>query len=278
MTNQENKKSDLLEFYKENNLLEKLYKLVYILRNYCPWDKEQTLESLQQSLLEESYEVIQGIQEKDQIEKVKILKEELGDLLFLIHFIVYLCEEKGYFDLNTLYNLAMEKLIERHPHIFLNHKVENSKEVLKNWESFKKKEFGENTEFLPALMRAQKIQKKASLEGFDWQEKEDKAHLKEILNIIKKEIEELENEIFQDNQNKKNLELELGDVLFSIVNLARHLNISSEISLHKSIEKFIKRFKKVMEIYKKNYINSESNKSQILEEIYQNIKKNENKI
>lgn len=275
MIDQENKESAINEFYKKNNLLEKLYNLVYILRNYCPWDKEQTLESLQQSLLEESYEVIQGIQEKDQIKKIKILKEELGDLLFLIHFLIYLCEEKGYFDLNTIYNSAMEKLIERHPHIFLDRKVKNSREVLKNWENFKKKEFGIDTEFLPALIRAQKIQKKASLEGFDWQQKENKDHLKEILNTIKKEIEELEKEIFQNNQNEENLELELGDVLFSIVNLARHIHISAEIALHKSIEKFIKRFKKVLEIYNEKYKENQNSKTEILEEIYQFIKKNE---
>ncbi|MFN3604354.1 MAG: nucleoside triphosphate pyrophosphohydrolase [Leptonema sp. (in: bacteria)] len=269
--NQDQEK-EIQDLYKKNHPLEKLYTLTQILRKYCPWDKEQTLESLQQSLLEEAYEVIQGIQEKDVSKRISVLKEELGDILFLVHFLILICEELNYFDLNSIYNSSIEKLIQRHPHIFSHTNVKTTKDVLKNWESFKQKKFGENTEFLPALLRAQKIQTKASLEGFDWQRTNNNSHIKEIFDSIKKEIEELEQELLKEEKNQSPIELELGDVLFSIVNLARHLEVSAEISLHRSIDKFISRFQKVIEIYKENYKDTKAS-LQILEKIYQNIKK-----
>ncbi len=265
--------TEIQELHNKKNLLEKLYYLIYLLRSYCPWDKEQTLKSLQSSLLEEVYEVIQGIEEKENEKKIQILKEELGDLLFLTHFLIYLCQEKKYFSLEEIYNSTIEKLIQRHPHVFENLTQINTKDVLKNWENFKKKEFGEDTEFLPALLRAHKIQLKASIEGFDWQKDQNNTFLLEIINSIEQELHELKIEI--QNKNKNQIELELGDLLFSIVNLARHLEISSEIALHKSIQKFISRFRKVMEIYKKNFKN-QNNKTQILEEIYQQVKSKEN--
>jgi len=255
------------EIQNKQNHLERLYTLVEILRNHCEWDKKQTFESLKDSLLEEAYEVIQGIEEQD----VEILKEEIGDLLFLIHFYIKLCEEKQYFSKEDVYDFIINKLIERHPHVFKNLRVKDTTEILKNWEGFKKKSFGENTEFLPALMRAHKIQKKASLEGFDWQPNENH-HIKEILDQLKSEISELEKELIQNN--KDNIEMEIGDILFSVVNLARHLDLSAELALHKSIEKFIKRFNKVMEIYQKEK-DDRLNKQSQLEEIYQRIKKEE---
>lgn len=271
----QNKNSKAKEIYKKKNPLEQLYHLISILRNYCPWDREQTLESLQNPLLEEVYEVLRGIQEKDKTAKIKILQEELGDLLFLNHFLIFICQEMNYFSLEEIYQSTIEKLIKRHPHVFADLSIENTKEVLKHWESFKKKEFGADTEFLPALLRAQKIQTKASLEGFDWQKHASNQHMFEIISTIEKEIQELKLEIL--NNNKTQMELELGDLLFSIVNLARHLEISSELALHKSIEKFISRFRKVMEIYKKKYKDN-FNKTQRLEEIYQEIKSKENEV
>ncbi len=206
------------------------------------------------------------------------LKEELGDLLFLVHFYIYLSEEKELFNIEDVYLNTIQKLISRHPHVFGNQKVNSTKEILKNWESFKNKELGIDTEFFPALLRADKVQRKASLEGFDWQPALDNTHIKCIIQQIKDEIIELEKEL-EKEKNLENIEMEIGDILFSIVNLARHLKISSEIALHKSIDKFIKRFKKVMEIYKSNYNYQMDvhNKSNILEKIYQDIKKsNEN--
>ncbi|GIX40729.1 MAG: nucleoside triphosphate pyrophosphohydrolase [Leptospiraceae bacterium] len=267
---EQNPKNELLEKLNSIEILpEKLYVLVNILRNHCDWDKQQTLESLKQSLLEETYEVIQGIEEENKEKKIAILKEELGDLLFLVHFYIKLCEEQEYFTKEEVYKAVIKKLVKRHPHVFGNIKVQNTNEILKNWEGFKKKSFGENTEFLPALLRAQKVQQKASIEGFDWKKQKDNSHIKEILEQIKSEILELEQEL--DTNNKKNQELEIGDILFSIVNLARHLEISAELALHKSIEKFIKRFNKVLEVYQNHYRDSE-NKHQVLEEIYQEIK------
>jgi tetrapyrrole methylase family protein/MazG family protein len=272
-----NSKGEILlkELNSEEDITKKLYKLVCILRENCNWDKQQTMESLKQSLLEETYEVIQGINEVQKSKKIEILKEELGDLLFLVHFYIRLCEEKKYFYYNDVYEEVINKLIHRHPHVFGNLDISSTNEILKNWESFKNKSFGENTEFLPALLRAQKIQHKASLEGFDWQKKNHNEHIKEIIHQIKSEIDELEKELILNNQD--NIEMEIGDILFSIVNLARHLNISAELSLHKSIEKFINRFKKVMETYNNiKQKNEDKDKSNILEEIYQKIKLNEN--
>ncbi len=269
----------LNQLYRIQNIKDRLYELVKILREHCEWDKKQDFQSLKQSLLEETYEVLQGIDEENKEKKIPILKEELGDLLFLIHFYIKLCEEQNYFTIDELYQNTIEKLVTRHPHVFKNLEVKDTKEILRNWEGFKNKPFGTNTEFLPALLRAEKIQKKASLEGFDWQVQKDQTHIKEIIETIKKELNELEKEIntTSSKDSQKHLELELGDVLFSIVNLARHLNLSSEIALHKSIEKFIKRFNKVMEIYNNNdeYKKLDKNKTEILESIYQNIKQSE---
>ncbi len=267
MTNSVDGEKLFKEIQSKHNYLERLYTLVEILRNHCEWDKKQTLESLKDSLLEEAYEVIQGIE----LQNVQILKEEIGDLLFLVHFYIKLCEEKQYFSKEEVYDFVINKLIERHPHVFRNMRVNDTKEILKNWEGFKNKSFGENTEFLPALMRAYKIQKKASLEGFDWQPNENH-HIKEILTQLKSEISELEKELIQNN--KGNIEMEIGDILFTVVNLARHLDISAELALHKSTEKFIKRFNKVMEIFQKEK-NEHLDKQNQLEEIYQRIKKEE---
>lgn len=268
------------QLYQVQHLKDRFYELVKILRQHCDWDKKQDFQSLKQSLLEETYEFIQGIDEENIENKVAILKEELGDLLFLVHFYIKLCEEQNYFSIQELYQNTIDKLVTRHPHVFNNLKVNNTKEILKNWEGFKKKPFGANTEFLPALLRADKIQKKASLEGFDWQVKNNHEHIKEILQIIKNEINELEEEIDKNvlnNLSREDLEMELGDVFFSIVNLARHLNLSSEIALHKSIEKFINRFNKVMEIYNNHeqYKKRDINKSEIFEQIYQQVKQSE---
>jgi uncharacterized protein YabN with tetrapyrrole methylase and pyrophosphatase domain len=122
------------EIQNKQNHLERLYTLVEILRNHCEWDKKQTFESLKDSLLEEAYEVIQGIEEQN----VEILKEEIGDLLFLTHFYIKLCEEKQYFSKEDVYDFVINKLIERHPHVFKNLRVKDTTEILKNWEGFKK--------------------------------------------------------------------------------------------------------------------------------------------
>lgn len=253
----------------------KLYQLVSILRAYCEWDKKQTFQSLAPSLLEEAYEIIQGIQTKEKTKKASILKEELGDMLFLIFFYIYLGEEENLFTLNDVYDFLFEKYISRHPHVFGDKSTKDTDIILKNWESFKKKEIGENTEFLPALMRAQKIQKQASLEGFDWIPNENKSHLKEILQKIKEEIQEIET-VLSNEKDKEKLETEIGDLLFSVVNLARHVKISAELALHKSIEKFLYRFQKVMSLYQEKYPSDlpKEEKLSILEEIYQQVKKN----
>lgn len=277
MNHSSNDFNPLLErLYQIQHIKDRFYELVKILREHCEWDKKQNFHSLKQSLIEETYEVLQGLEEKNLERKKNVLIEELGDLLFLVHFYIKLCEEENYFTIDELYQNTIEKLVTRHPHVFKNVKLHSTTEILKQWEGFKNKSFGFNTEFLPALLRADKIQKKASLEGFDWKVQANQKHIKEILETIKKEINELEEEINKD-ASKEHIEEEFGDVLFSLVNLARHLNISSEMALHKSIDKFIKRFNKVLEIYNthEEYKEQHQDRTEILERIYQQIKQTE---
>ncbi len=258
--------------FDEKDVYKRLHLLVKILRENCEWDKKQTLESLSESLIEEAYEVINGINSK----QTQVLKEELGDLLFLVHFLIQLAEEKNYFTKEEVYNFIIHKLVERHPHVFNDNQTYDTNQILKNWENFKQKKIGEDTEYFPALLRAHKVQKKAALEGFDWQSKPDGSHFFEILNKVYEELKEFEEMLKKyvnrnSDENKSKLEMELGDVFFSLVNLARHLSISSELALQKSIDKFVTRWSLVLEEFKKN-INLVNSKSEIFDDIYKKIK------
>lgn len=205
----------------------------------CPWDMEQTHESIRRNLLEEAYEVCEAIDEKDP----KHLREELGDLLMQVLFHSSIEEEKGVFDLDDVANAAVKKLIYRHPHVFGDVSVTGSDEVLKNWDELKRCEKSQHTvtktmedvaESLPALWRAEKIQKKAKKVGFDWPD------ISGAIDKLNEEQEELKEAL--DSGDKAHIEEELGDLLFSAVNLARFARVDPEIALHKSCEKFIHRF------------------------------------
>ncbi|MFB0921816.1 MAG: nucleoside triphosphate pyrophosphohydrolase, partial [Oscillospiraceae bacterium] len=224
--------------------LEDFRKLIEILRSPggCPWDIEQTHESIRRNLLEEAYEVCEAIDQKDPGH----LREELGDLMMQIIFHSRIEEEKGVFNLDDVADSACQKLIFRHPHVFGDINVSGSDEVIKNWDELKRREKSQSTvtktmtdvaESLPALWRAEKIQKKAKKVGFDWPDV-DGAMAK-----LQEELEELT--AAQAEGDKVHIEEELGDLLFAAVNVARFFDIDPELALHKSSEKFIGRFEYV---------------------------------
>ena len=202
------------------------------------WDKKQTHETLKKSLIEEAYEVNQAIDNDD----IDELIEELGDVLLQVVFHSQIGEEEGFFNLGDITSAICKKLIHRHPHVFKNENIDMN-EFDKTWEDLKREEKGETTvteglkripAYLPALMKAQKIQKKAALVGFDWDNIED-VHKK-----VKEEYKELLDEC--KSGNIKYIKEELGDLLFSIVNLARFLKVDPEEALNMTNAKFIKRF------------------------------------
>lgn len=205
----------------------------------CPWDKEQTHESLKRYLIEECYEVLEAIDEKNE----DMLIEELGDVLLQVVFHARIGKEEGYFDINDVIKGISNKMIERHPHIFGKVKLETSEEVLKNWDDIKKKEKGFKSyteelrhipKNLPALMRAEKVQAKARKAGFDWDKVED------ALNKVFEEYNEVK-DVYKGKNRAKILE-EIGDLIFAIVNVCRFLDIDPENALNYTIEKFINRF------------------------------------
>jgi MazG family protein len=236
-------------------LAEKFIEFVNIvrkLRKECPWDREQTHESLRRCLLEESYEVLEAIDNNDMPE----LKKELGDLMLQVVFHGVMGEEADIFDLTGVLEKETEKLINRHPHIFGDVKVSGSEEVKTNWEKLKKKEGrisvldGVPVE-MPALFRAYRVQEKAAKVGFDW-----KDH-KPVYEKILEEVGELR-ENMENNEPQEKLEDEFGDVLFSIVNYARFMKINPEDALRKTIEKFSYRFRKIEDFAREKNIEMES--------------------
>ena len=229
----------------------------------CEWDRKQTHNSLVPYLLEETYEVIEAIEKNNYI----ALKEELGDLLLHVVFQAELLSEKQDYTINESINNIVDKLVDRHPHIFNN----DSKDIEKvEWEVTKQKEKNRESVLegvpisFPALLKARRIQEKAASVGFDWDNKQ------QVLSKIDEEIQELKDAII----NEKGINEELGDVLFTIVNLSRHLNIDPENSLRISIEKFSKRFKKIEKDLKSKNINMKDLSLKELDEIWDRNKKN----
>lgn len=214
---------------------QKLYEIMRKLREECPWDKEQTHDSIKAATLEETYEMIEAIDQKDYQE----LKAELGDLLLHIVFHSAIGEDNKTFNTEQVIDSITEKLIRRHPHVFGDVEVKDTKEILKNWEEIKLAEGRDSVlegvpKQLPGLARAYRLQEKASKVGFDWEKKED------VWKKVIEEIEEMHEMEVEGNQTK--LEQELGDVFFALTNYARFLGINPENALRLTNEKFIKRF------------------------------------
>ncbi len=225
------------------NQFEELVNIVSRLRapDGCPWDREQTNHTLIPYFIEEVYEAIESIDDSDW----DLVKEELGDILLHIVFQASIAEDEKNFQIIDSLDNINKKLINRHPHVFGDAKAEAAFHAKQNWEAEKHKEKGRESRLdgvpnsLPSLIRAQRLQQKASYAGFDWEK------IEQVWGKVNEEIIELkEAEISGNNQH---IEEEIGDLLFAIVNLSRHLNISSEDALRKTNQKFIRRFKKVEE-------------------------------
>lgn len=215
---------------------ERLLTIMDELREQCPWDKKQTIESLRHLTIEETYELADAIIEKD----TQNIKKELGDILLHIVFYARIASETNDFDIADVINSLCEKLIHRHPHIYGDVKVENEQQVKENWEKLKLKEgnksvLGGVPASLPSLVKASRIQEKARAVGFDWE------HQGQVWEKVQEEINELNHEI-ETNSSKEKIESEFGDVLFSLINFARFLEINPEDALEKTNKKFIKRF------------------------------------
>ncbi len=204
----------------------------------CPWDAEQTHESLKRYLLEESYEVIEAID----AQSTKMLREELGDLMLQPVFHAVIAEERGDFSMDEVLAGLAEKLVNRHPHVFGDQVIKSSHEQLENWERLKQKEKKDERKsalsgvppHLPALMKAQKVTEKAARVGFDW------SHVDEVFAKVMEELHEFEETMIAGDQER--MEAELGDLLFAIVNLGRFLSIDPEEALRKTIARFTTRF------------------------------------
>lgn len=254
-------------------LAEKFIEFVNIvrrLRKECPWDIEQTHSSLRRCLLEESYEVLEAIDNNDMTE----LKKELGDLMLQVVFHGIMGEESRDFDLIQVLEEETKKLIYRHPHVFGNADLKNSEEVKTNWEKLKKVEGRVSLldgipKELPALFRAYRAQEKAAKVGFDWKDE------KPVYDKILEEISELKYNI-ENNVSKDKIEDEFGDVLFSIVNYARFLKINPEDALRRTIEKFFFRFQKIEEFAKNSNVELEKMTLEEMDEIWNKVKNTNN--
>ena len=216
---------------------ERLLEIMDELREKCPWDREQTLDSLRNLTIEETYELADAIMDQDLDE----IKKELGDLILHIVFYAKIGSEKGAFDMADVLDGINQKLVFRHPHVFGDRKVKDSGEVIENWEELKMKE-GHRSVLagvpvsLPAMIKSHRIQDKVRAVGFDWDYRE------QVWDKVTEEINEVKHELINGNDKTK-VEDEIGDLLFSIVNAARLYDIEPETALERTNRKFIKRFK-----------------------------------
>lgn len=238
----------------------------------CPWDKEQTHESIRENFLEETHEAIEAIDNGD----TAGLREELGDVLMQVVFHAIMEEEVGGFTFSDVVDELCKKLIVRHPHVFGDVKASNEAEALKSWDAMKRATKKTNAQSdllknvpktLPALMRAEKVQDRARRVGFDYDGVED------TLETLSGEIDELKAEIASGNAQAQ--EDELGDVLFSVVNVARFLKVSPEFALGKSVEKFVRRFSALDKLAAERGIDVPAASLDTLNELWDEVKRAE---
>jgi XTP/dITP diphosphohydrolase len=246
MENQTKRREDQLKAF------DRLLTIMDELREQCPWDKKQTIESLRYLTIEETFELSDAIVEKNMNE----IKKELGDIMLHMVFYARIASETHDFDIADVLNSLCEKLIHRHPHIYGEVKVENEEDVKKNWEQIKLKEKGGNKttlggvpKSLPAMVKAMRIQEKAKGVGFDWEKKE------QVWEKVEEELNEFKSEFTiadEKDFNKEKAEGEFGDLIFSLINYARFLDINPEDALERTNKKFIKRFNYLEENAKKD--------------------------
>jgi len=240
----------------------------------CPWDKEQTFATIAPYTLEETYEVLDAISRED----FDDLRGELGDLLFQVVFYAQMAQEEGRFDFNDICAAISDKLERRHPHIFAQATAGSSTDVLARWEQIKRTERAQKAQHsalddiphsLPALMRAQKIQKRCSGVGFDW------TSLGPVVDKVHEEIDEVMEEAHQAVIDQARVEEEMGDLLFATVNLSRHLGVKAEVALQKANLKFERRFREVERIITARGLEMTGVDLQTMEEVWQEVKRQE---
>ncbi len=241
--------------------MKELERLIFIMKslrdpeNGCPWDKEQTINSIKAYTIEEAYEVVDAIERND----IEGLRDELGDLLFHIIFYSEMADEDNHFNFYDVVKQVNKKLERRHPHVFSDHQAENIEQVKELWEQIKQQERDEaaSSKYLvedrllddigknmPAVQRAVKLQKRAASVGFDWTDSAD------IMDKLEEELKELR-EALNGSVNIDDISEELGDFMFCCINLARHYHIDSEIALRNTNDKFVRRFNYIEEVLRK---------------------------
>lgn len=261
------------------NSFNRLYTVVQKLRGPggCPWDREQSPESLRGDLIEETYECIEAIDEKNP----EHIKEELGDIFLLATMISYMHEQEGSFSVQDALEEVSEKLIRRHPHVFGNSSAKTSSEVLDQWAKIKVEQEGrkpkdsildEVSQALPPLERAYKLQKKAAKTGFDWD------NIEAVWEKIHEEITEVKDacdkhELDASSSNREHIEEELGDLLFSVINICRYLKADPALALQRTNNKFIKRFKHVEQEMKKQGEQMQAGKLHLMDRFWNEAKK-----
>ncbi len=258
--------------YKDNYKFDDLVEILRVLRQPggCPWDAEQTHESIRRNFLEETYEVIEAIDNKDS----ELLCEELGDAMLQVVFHAQISQDDGGFNIDDVCDGICKKLIIRHPHVFGDVVAETSDEVLANWDAIKMQTKSQTTQAqaldsvshaLPALIRSHKVQHKAAKCGFDWKD------VSGALDKLSEEIEELKEAI--SSNNEKACFDELGDVLFSAVNVSRFIDVEPEHALTSSCDKFIARFAQVEKLADERGVDMKTASLEVLDAIWDEVKK-----
>ena len=222
-----------------DHTFDELLAIMRRLRKDCPWDREQTNDSIKGHTIEEAYEVVEAIDHRNDHD----LRHELGDLLLHVVFHAQIAQDEGRFSIDDVLRAIIEKLVRRHPHIFSDVVAEDAGQVMRNWEQIKMDEGGRESVIdgvprsLPALLKAHRMQDKASKIGFDWEHRED------VWKKVQEELEELREAV--ERQDGRDMEEEVGDLLFSIVNFSRFIKVNPEDALRRTIDKFDRRFRHV---------------------------------
>lgn len=256
---------------KHNEQFNELIRIIKKLRSPdgCPWDREQTAESLKSALIEEVYETIAAIEAKDESNT----QEELGDMLLLVAMISQIKHEEGHFNISDVLSELNDKLVRRHPHVFTDKKAANAEEALSNWEEVKEKIEGRQKKYfidkaakpLPPLTQSFKLQKRAAKVGFDWNNSND------IILKIEEELAEVKEALYSNN--REHIHQEIGDLLFSTTNLARHLNMDPNEALYKTNKKFVKRFRYIEDALIKEGISLEDASLEKMDSLWEQAKK-----
>jgi tetrapyrrole methylase family protein/MazG family protein len=251
------------ECRKEGKLFQELVDIVSRLRKECPWDREQTNQSIKNNLIEEAYELLEAIEENDN----EAMVEELGDVLLQVVFHSQIKKDEGKFDINDVLQHLINKLIRRHPHVFGESAAKSSEEVLNQWHEIKQKEKGRKSilegipKRMPALLRAVKVQDRAKKVGFDWE------NIEQVMEKLEEEIQE-----FKEAKTLEEKKHELGDILIAATNLGRFTGIDPEEALHEAVDRMIRRFNYIEEKAKETNQNLEEMSLESMDKYWEEAK------